>query len=786
MGFFDNTAEFIDTMDAINNIAKNFGFDNGRNWVHEAFRCGEISARQHSDFANACDLRNIIAHGNARDINVTYEKMSVVMDFEKCISSSFLRNNRYGKNGGGNSKHAGGPKLPKGTFRAKPFIKEFTRNGFDGEQYFFRLEIRKENNYLDDGFGGNTGFGFFIHVLDAPYLQFTSDMLHEFHMIRADTGFHICWNKIINSFQDANAVMYVWVNRYAKLLDDMKKNRFISENKLVAKADKKRVLPSGTFRGKADNHNPKASAKKMKTVLMTQKVYGQIMEVLGKKKPELGGMLGFSSDRDTIDSYVFDAGAKVNSTEYNPNIEYLQSVLDGEWEKKNISLGGFVHSHPGDFDRLSWADVEYAQRIMEAFELGHLFMPIVTSSYEHVAAIKGYVVRSDGRVERCDIKVVPDDWSETKEKSEQKKFFEQTGQKVKIEEKKMTDTEDRIDEELLKRIEAGFDCMDKKRAEKTAAENGCTDDSSPASLSQNDTFARIRDVIDIEYMSECAIIGIGCGGSRSFYESMARIGVGKFYLIDGDKASRSNIASQNGYLSEIGMFKPELIKKRLLDINEDANVTCFNRMLTNELDDSWLENEILGNIDCRKAVICAFTDDFFAQARADRIAKKYRIPFISGQHHSRGLTSEIVYWYPDITKYSLSEIAKTRYEDYENGYENTVTSVGSPIFNTTRLNALCEKIAAGLLLYGKAPDHLYCKFLNRDGGRNLILIKQGCIDGTHDLYGLFENGAGSLFDEAEWIDPSSLEDLENVEHGACEIKDTRDIFGKNKTDLLQK
>lgn len=350
----------------------------------------------------------------------------------------------------------------------------------------------------------------------------------------------------------------------------------------------------------------------------------------------------------------------------------------------------------------------------------------------------------------------------------------------------MTDTEDRIDEELLKRIEAGFDCMDKKRAEKTAAENGCTDDSSPASLSQNDTFARIRDVIDIEHMSECAIIGIGCGGSRSFYESMARIGVGKFYLIDGDKASRSNIASQNGYLSEIGMFKPELIKKRLLDINEDANVTCFNRMLTNELDDSWLENEILGNIDCRKAVICAFTDDFFAQARADRIAKKYRIPFISGQHHSRGLTSEIVYWYPDITKYSLSEIAKTRYKDYENGYENTVTSVGSPIFNTTRLNALCEKIAAGLLLYGKAPDHLYCKFLNRDGGRNLILIKQGCIDGTHDLYGLFENGAGSLFDEAEWIDPSSLEDLENVEQGACEIKDTRDIFGKNKTDLLQK
>ena len=38
--------------------------------------------------------------------------------------------------------------------------------------------------------------------------------------------------------------------------------------------------------------------------------------------------------------------------------------------------------------------------------------------------------------------------------------------------------------------------------------------------------------------------------------------------------------------------------------------------------------------------ICAFTDDFFAQARAAELSVKYNIPYIAAQHHKNGETSE--------------------------------------------------------------------------------------------------------------------------------------------------
>ena len=761
--------EFEDLMDNINNIAYGYGFKNGIDWANAAQKRGEISWGQFKKYENAHNLRVRFSHGNARDINVSYETYQVAQEFERNIEYSFIRKNRNSndvKRGGNGNK---GPKLPDGTFRGRPYIKEFKRTGKDGEEYFFKFAIYKENNYLDDGNGGTTGFGYFIHIEDAPYFRYASEKLHEFHMIRTNYDYHICWDKIIEGFEEANAVMYVWVNRYAELIDVLKKDNSISESQLVRKANKKHVLPSGTFRGKPNKR--KNGQYQSKTVYMTKNIYDQIMGVLGRKKPELGGMLGFTLDQDSIDTYVFDGGARVNSVEYNPNIEYLQRIIEGEWEKKHIFLGGFVHSHPGDFNRLSYADVEYAQRIMEAFELNYLFMPIVTSSFEFKTSITGYIVHLNGRVERCNISVVP---GNPKKENKDKPVIQSKG----------NDKTDGIDPELLKMIEAGFDSMDKMRSEiKPAAaepESVGVPANEDESLQQDKTFARISRVIDIPYMETCSVIGVGCGGARSFYESMARMGVGNFYLMDGDKASRSNIASQNGYLSEVGLFKPELIKKRLLDINENVKVTCFNQMLTDDLDDSFIEENIIKNIDSKKTVICAFTDSFFAQARISRIALKYGIPFISGQHHAEGAVSEVIFWYPGITKYSMREIAKSRYEAFEKGFENNVTSVGSPIFNTTRLNALCEKIALGLLIYGHKPDHAYCSFLNLMSDKNLILIKQKYIDEEHPLFDFFDNGANSLFDEVTWVHPESLEDLEKVILEEENVEDTRIIFKKER------
>ena len=68
------------------------------------------------------------------------------------------------------------------------------------------------------------GFGYTIYVKEAPYknwcLEHNSE--YEFHYYAAPINNpSICWNRLITDFQDANAVMMVWVKRYCKILDNL-------------------------------------------------------------------------------------------------------------------------------------------------------------------------------------------------------------------------------------------------------------------------------------------------------------------------------------------------------------------------------------------------------------------------------------------------------------------------------------------------------------------------------------------------------------------------------------
>lgn len=460
-------------------------------------------------------------------------------------------------------------------------------------------------------------------------------------------------------------------------------------------------------------------SKKTISVQMSEKVYKKIMSILGEKKPELGGMLGYSKDFDFVDEFVFDENADANYVEYSPNIDFLNDIIQGEWNDDDINLCGFVHSHPGSFQILSYADVEYAQRICEAFNIPHLFMPIVTSDYDCEANMIGFAVTKYGEVLDVDIEII--------------------------------ETE----------------------IESTGTEKNNTKEEKMDLMNQDDTFARIRDVIDIEHMNDCTIIGVGCGGAKSFYESMARIGVGKFILIDGDTSSKSNIASQNARLSEVGMFKTEALKNRLLDINEDCKVICINEMLTDKMDDSWIEENIISKVDSGKVLLCAFTDDYLANIRCSKIAVKYCIPFLNGAHHTQGDSSEIFFYMPSLTRYSYRDATLNRLQAHKEGFENDVTSVGSPIYNTTRLNSICEKIATGILLFDAMEENPFVKVIYQLKNKNFGLIRQKPID-IENLADIFTS---SSFDNLVWQNPDDLQNLYDISlEEELEIEDTRNLF----------
>lgn len=75
--------------------------------------------------------------------------------------------------------------------------------------------------------------------------------------------------------------------------------------------------------------------------------------------------------------------------------------------------------------------------------------------------------------------------------------------------------------------------------------------------------------------SHVAVFGVGGVGSY-VCEALARCGVGKLDLIDNDTVSPSNINRQLVALnSTVGLYKVDVMKQRILDINENAQVNVF-------------------------------------------------------------------------------------------------------------------------------------------------------------------------------------------------------------------
>ena len=84
----------------------------------------------------------------------------------------------------------------------------------------------------------------------------------------------------------------------------------------------------------------------------------------------------------------------------------------------------------------------------------------------------------------------------------------------------------------------------------------------------------------IEKLKNSNIIIFGIGGVGSYtVEALVRSGVGNITIVDYDEISESNINRQLHALhSTVGMSKVEIMKKRILDINPECNVTLIKEL----------------------------------------------------------------------------------------------------------------------------------------------------------------------------------------------------------------
>ena len=273
------------------------------------------------------------------------------------------------------------------------------------------------------------------------------------------------------------------------------------------------------------------------------------------------------------------------------------------------------------------------------------------------------------------------------------------------------------------------------------------------------TFDRVARAYDLKHLAACRLIYIGAGGAAGFIEDMARAGLGEHVLIDPDIVSETNLATQQVYRKDIGRPKVACIAERVIDINPAAAVIARQVSLDEISDNAFRElafTQMPGKPPPTDIILCGLTDNFEAQARVNRSGLNFGLPTLCAQVYAEGRAAEITFTYPGVTPACHRCILSARYDAYlKNGFVNNVTSNGTPIFATTRLNAIKGFVAMALLHHGRGHPR-WGGMLQRIGNRNLIQVRLdpdvesvlGIQNFGQALAGA--NGDQLFFDETIW------------------------------------
>ena len=127
----------------------------------------------------------------------------------------------------------------------------------------------------------------------------------------------------------------------------------------------------------------------------------------------------------------------------------------------------------------------------------------------------------------------------------------------------------------------------------------------------------------IQNLAKSHVLIVGVGGVGSYAaEAICRAGVGKITLIDGDVVQKSNINRQLPALhSTIDEAKVEIMRKRLLDINPNAEIQVLQQFIMPEAVEQVVTKDVDFVLDCIDSITPKITLIIHC--------KKNKIPFIS-------------------------------------------------------------------------------------------------------------------------------------------------------------
>lgn len=378
--------------------------------------------------------------------------------------------------------------------------------------------------------------------------------------------------------------------------------------------------------------------KKEQSLVPTKEALNRIQQFIACKQPEQLAMLG-SSDGKHIDTVFFVDKSKSTQTSCEPDVEVCNKKIR-EWYERGIEFRGFVHSHPGSYYQPSIADLEYADKIMEALDMDSIELPIVILNprYDGGCTIFWYTLDRDIKFtgEPREVNILPGNQPQAPSN-----LFSRIQNTVPVDELQ----------------------------ESTIIQIGCG-----GSAGATEAMARCG-------VGNFILIDPDVCEPRNVLTQRS-------YIADSGQAKVKALA--NKILNVNPKAKVDI---HWMAIAKDTTIEEFVEMLP--------ENTFK---DPSKVLIVASTDDFSAQDAILNLALKLGVPYMAPQMYADGLASEITFYYPGVTKTCPKCILHNRYEEYAKGYKNTVTSEGTIYPSILQTNALEVQIILMLLLHHKGNN----------------------------------------------------------------------------------
>ena len=169
----------------------------------------------------------------------------------------------------------------------------------------------------------------------------------------------------------------------------------------------------------------------------------------------------------------------------------------------------------------------------------------------------------------------------------------------------------------------------------------------PYELIQN-IFSRNSGLIESDIMLSKGAIISGCGSVGSFVAlDLARAGVGNFLLIDNDVIAYHNICRHQCGVFDVGKYKVDAVKERILAINPVAKVVTVRDIIEGMSKDT-LENW-LSTTPPTDAIAIGCADNREGDLYANQLSCLYGFPLISIGLWQRAFAGEIFYSIPGET-----------------------------------------------------------------------------------------------------------------------------------------